>query len=77
MNGQLNKLHTSLTSAGFTPALRAKTPTHRDGNQLDQMWVRNLQITNAIVAEKIDQVSDHNLIQVKMEATCVERAERV
>ena len=46
LNGQLSKLHTFLTLAGFTPALRAKTPTHRDGNQLDQMWVRNLQITN-------------------------------
>ena len=77
LNGQLSKLHTSLTSAGFTPALRAKTPTHRDGNQLDQMWVRNLQITNAIVADPIDQVSDHNLIQVKMEAVCISRVEQV
>ena len=41
------------------------------------MWVRNLVITNAIVADPIDQVSDHNLIQVKMEATCIERLERV
>ena len=62
LNGQLSKLHTSLTSAGFTPALREKTPTHRDGNQLDQMWVRNLKITYAIVADPIDQVSDHYLI---------------
>ena len=70
-------MHTFLTLPGFIPALRGKTPTHRDGNQLDQMWVRNLQITNAIVADPIDQVSDHNLIQVKMEATCVERIEQV
>ena len=35
LNGQLNKLHTFLTMAGFIPALRAKTPTHREGNQLD------------------------------------------
>ena len=41
------------------------------------MWVRNLQITNAIVADRIDQVSDHNLIQVKMEATCKGRVEQV
>ena len=70
-------MHTFLTLTGFTPALRAKTPTHRDGNQLDQMWVRNLQITNAIVADKIDQVSDYNLVQVKMEATCIGRVEQV
>ena len=70
-------MHTFLTLAGFIPALRGKTPTHREGNQLDQMWARNLAITNAIVADPIDQVSDHYLIQVKMEATCVERVELV
>jgi endonuclease/exonuclease/phosphatase (EEP) superfamily protein YafD len=71
LNGQLNKLHTYLKQAGFTPALRERTPTHREGNQLDQLWVRNLTIVNAIVADPIDQVSDHNLIQVKMEAVCI------
>jgi hypothetical protein len=35
LNGQLSKMHTFLTIAGFTAALRGKTPTHRDGNQLD------------------------------------------
>ena len=57
--------------------MKVKTPTHRDGNQLDQMWVRNLSITNAIVADPIDQVLDHHLIQVKMEATCIQRVEQV
>ena len=70
-------MHTFLTAAGFTPALRAKTPTHREGNQLDQLWVRNLTILNAIVADPIDQVSDHNLIQVKVEAVCIQREQRV
>jgi endonuclease/exonuclease/phosphatase (EEP) superfamily protein YafD len=70
-------MHTSMTLAGFVPALRGKTPTHINGNQLDQLWVRNLSITNAIVADPIDQVSDHNLIQVKMEAVCISRVEQV
>ena len=35
--------------------------------------MRNVAITNAIVAHPIDQVSDHCLIQVKMEATLVSR----
>ena len=70
-------MHTFLTIAGFTPALRAKTPTHREGNQLDQMWVRNLSILNAIVADPIDQVSDHNLIQAKVEAVCVQREQQI
>ena len=31
-------------------------------------------ILNAIVADPIDQVSDHRLIQVRMEATLIERS---
>ena len=41
------------------------------------MWVRNLSIFKAIVADPIDQVSDHNLIQVKVEAVCIQRERRV
>ena len=76
IGGDLNKMHTFLTAAGFTPVLRAKTPTHREGNQLDQLWVRNLTILNAILADPIDQVSDHNLIQVKVEAVCIQREQQ-
>ena len=35
LNGQLKKMHTFLTIAEFIPALRGKTPTHREDNQLD------------------------------------------
>ena len=53
--------------------MRDRIATHRDSNQLDQMWTRNLGILNAIVAAPIDQVSDHSLIKVKMEAVITER----
>ena len=66
-------MHTQLTRAGFTPALRERVATHRDGNQLDQLWTRNLGLVNAIVADPIDLVSDHRLIQVKLEAIITER----
>ena len=33
------------------------------------MWTRNIRVTNAVEADLIPQVSDHCLIQVKMEAT--------
>ena len=59
--------------AGFTPALRERVATHRDGNQLNHMWTRNMTIRNALVADPIDQVSDHYPIQVKMEVTLVDR----
>ena len=54
LNGQLNRVTTQLLASGFTPALRQGTPTHRDGNQLDQLWTRNMAIQNAIIAEPID-----------------------
>ena len=66
-------MHTALVIAGFTAALRQGMATHREGNQLDQLWTRNMTIANAIVADPIDQVSDHNLIRVEMEAVLVER----
>ena len=59
--------------AGFTAALRQGMATHREGNQLDQLWTRNMTIANAIVANPIDLVSDHNLIRVELEAVLVER----
>ena len=73
LNGQLKKVHTSLMLAGFTPSLREKTVTHREGNQLDQLWTRNLVILNAVVADNIEKVSDHSPILVTMEATLIQR----
>ena len=61
--------------AGFSPALKTGRTTHREGNQLDQLWTRNVTILKAIVADPIDQVSDHNLIQVKLEASLIERGQ--
>ena len=74
VNGMFSRVNTHLQVAGFKPALIQGTPTHREGNQLDQIWTRNVAILNAIVADSIDQVSDHRLIQVRMEATLVERS---
>ena len=42
--------------------------THEEGNHLDQLWTRNIRVTNAVVAYPIPDVSDHCLIQVKLEA---------
>ena len=61
-------MHTALTQAGFTPALSEGTATYKEGNQLDQLWTRNIRIINAVVAYPIPQVSDYCLIQVKLEA---------
>ena len=60
LNGQLGRLHNALTQAGFTPAPRGGSVTHKEGNQLDQMWTRKIRITNAVVADPLGQVSDHS-----------------
>ena len=73
LNGQMAKVHIQMVGAGFTPALREVTATHREGNRLDQLWSRNITITNAVVAKPVDQVSDHSPIVVTMEATTIQR----
>ena len=64
-----------MIQAGFAPALKEGTATYKGGNQVDQMWTRNIRITNAVMAYPIDQVSDHCLIQVKMEAVLTRRVQ--
>ena len=66
-------MHTALTQAGFTPALREGTATYKEGNQLDQLWTRKIRVTNAVVEYPIPDVSDHCLIQVKLEAVLTQR----
>lgn len=44
-----------------------------DDFKLDQLWAINLSITITFVEYPIDQVSDHNFIQVKIEAVCIEK----
>ena len=53
--------------------LREGTVTHLRGNHLDQIWTRNITITNALVGKAVDQVSDHSPIMVTMEATAIQR----
>lgn len=40
---------------------------------MDQLWTRNVAIQNVIVTDSIDQVSNHHLIQVRMDITQVVR----
>ena len=55
-----------MVGAGLTPALR-------EGNHLDQLWTRNITITNAVVAKPVHEVSDQSPILVTMEATAIQR----
>ena len=49
--------------------------TYKEGNYLENLWTRNIRVTNAVVADLIPDVSDHCLIQVRMEATLTRRVQ--
>jgi endonuclease/exonuclease/phosphatase (EEP) superfamily protein YafD len=60
LNAQLNNLQDRLDRLGFRPGITPGTATQRDGGMLDQVWARNLQLTNVMVSEYVDNgVSDH------------------
>ena len=61
---QREKLNVELVRRGFTPAIADGTPTHRDGNHLDQVWVRKVDLVKVALADRVNKVSDHNLIRV-------------
>ena len=64
INGQLKNLHTKLTKCGFRAGLETGTGTHRDGNMLDQIWTRNLDISNVMLSDFHDpEVTDHCCIK--------------
>ena len=69
----MDTLNKELLVRGFTQALDPGTPTHRLGNHLDQVWVRNLDVMSALVANEMEQVSDHNLVKVVLGATCLSK----
>ena len=54
INGEMATLNKELLFRGFAQALNPGTPTHRLGNHLDQVWVKNLQVESALVANEVD-----------------------
>jgi hypothetical protein len=61
---QRERLNVELVRRSFTPAIADGTSTHRDGNHLDQVWVRKVDLVKVALADRVDKVSDHNLIKV-------------
>ena len=51
----------------FTAVFSHHTLTYKEGGQLDQLFTRNIEITNAVVGEGIpDDVTDHMCLMVTM-----------
>ena len=66
LNGHVNLLNNALVKLGFVPGLESGTMTHKGGNHLDQLWVRNLEVLNVALAERNDTISDHHQIMVRV-----------
>ena len=54
VNREMEALNKELLVRGFTQALAPGTPTHRLGNHLDQVWVKNLVVNSALVANVVE-----------------------
>jgi hypothetical protein len=72
INGQMKNLHTKLTKCGFHAGLETGTGTHRDGNMLDQVWIRNLDLKSVLLSDFQDtEVTDHCCIKVTVNIPAV------
>jgi len=77
VNSQRGKMTKELIRRGFTPAIAEGTPTHRDGNHLDQVWVKNVDIVKAVLAEEMLEWSDHRLIKLVVGGEVTHRKDNV
>jgi hypothetical protein len=56
-----------LTKCGFKGALDDNTITHTHGGCLDQLFAKNIDITNAMVNEGFDrEITDHKCLKVSL-----------
>ena len=73
VNSQKITMKRELLRRGFTPAIADGTPTHRDANHLDQVWVKNVELVRAVIPEEMLEWSDHRLIKVVVGAEVTHR----
>ena len=57
----------ALSHCNFAAAIRSGTETHRQGNHLDQVFVRNIDVVTAVASESYDEaISDHRCLKVTL-----------
>jgi endonuclease/exonuclease/phosphatase family metal-dependent hydrolase len=66
-NNHMPIVSKELTKCGFTAALGSETSTHILGNHLDQLFAKNVRITNAMVNDGFDrEITDHKCLKVSL-----------
>ena len=53
-NNHLPVIEAQLAQLNFIPALSGDVATHKYGNQLDQVYAKNIDITNAVINDELD-----------------------
>ena len=66
-NNHMTAVAQELVHLNFAAAFEEGTETHRLGGHLDQVFTRNVDVTNAVTNESYsDQVSDHRCLKVTL-----------
>ena len=66
-NNHMSVVTETLSRCNFAGALRAGTETHRQGNHLDQVFTRNIDVVTAVTSDGYDEaISDHRCLRVTL-----------
>ena len=66
-NNHMSLITLELTRCGFIASLDTDTITHTHGGSLDQLFAKNIDITNALVNEGFDRdITDHKCLRVTL-----------
>ena len=66
-NNHMHHITRELTKCGFKSAINPDTATHRLGGHLDQVFAKNIDITNAMVNDSFeDEITDHKCLKVTL-----------
>ncbi len=67
-NNHLETMSRHLASLKFDVGINPEVATHKFGNHLDQVFAKNITITNAVVNEDLDHsITDHKCIKVHLQ----------
>ncbi len=66
-NNHLDLVSNALHSMNFVSAISPDVSTHKFGNHLDQVFARNILITNSVVNQDLDHsVTDHRCLKIHL-----------
>jgi endonuclease/exonuclease/phosphatase family metal-dependent hydrolase len=66
-NNHLEVVSNALHSMNFVSAISPDVATHKFGNHLDQVFAKNIHITNSVVNQDLDHsITDHRCLKIHL-----------